>query len=120
EVTAMDRTEAIQRILKFASKTEGFASDSVSALLQLVVPPQVDSIFLTEEVVPSGEYVIVSGERPSRESDEPGRILVDVGLLSHDGWFVGISVYKRSIRSTEWRVEDLQEIGHALGETFWD
>jgi len=114
----MNRTEAVQRILSFASKKEGFDSAAVTAVLQLAVPPQVDAMFITAETAPSAEFVAFGGL--SREADEPGPIFADVGLLSHDDWFVGITVYKRTIRSTEWRVGDVQAIEQGFVEIFWD
>ena len=101
----MDRKETIDRIITFVNNIKGFDDRTVRPLLEIAVPPQVAKLFITDEAL------LDEDKRP---------FAADVGMLTHDGLFVGITVYEKTIEALEWHVNRLQEISHEFREDFYD
>ncbi len=75
-------------------------------LLARIVPPQVEAHFITREVV--------------EEDEAAPQQLLDMGLLSHDGIFVGCTIYKGRIRTETIPSRRIVSLSKEFGQKFLD
>ncbi len=68
------------------------------------MPPQIVTMIITTDLT---------------ESADPDGI-ADIGLLTHNRWFVGITIYPDSVESAETPVSIIEEIDHSVGVVFMD
>ncbi len=79
---------------------------NLRSLLVRVVPPQIEAHFITREV--------------TGEDDDAPHQLLDMGLLSHDGVFVGCTIYRDRIMSETVPCRRIVSIMKEIGQKYLD